>query len=251
MQAVKLHPIFLKLGFVKTVILLTVFTVCVSLIVSIVVMYIYGRVDPEGLVIAIVVPVIVVPLTIISLMKTAFELVEAELELKKLAITDELTGIFNRRYFLDVAEREIARALRFGKPFAAILLDIDGFKKINDRYGHGAGDAVLVNLASICKRHCRKIDTFARYGGDEFYFLLPECTREEAQIFAERIRSAIEKMRVDYEGNSIPVTASLGVQSFTGAEDSLDRLLIRTDSAMYAAKQAGKNQISIEAVQKK
>ena len=154
-------------------------------------------------------------------------------------------------YFLDTAEREIARSLRFGKPFSSILLDIDGFKRINDSYGHAAGDAVLTTVASACLRHCRKIDTFARYGGDEFYFLLPECTQEEAQAFAERIRSAVEHLRVEYEGKSIPITASLGVQVFAGAQDSLERLLIRTDSAMYAAKQAGKNLVSIDAVPRK
>ena len=253
MQAVKLHPLLIKLGFVKTVIMLTVFTVCVSLLITVGIMYIDGsvKVNVHGVVIAILVPLIVVPLTSLTFMKTMFQLAVAESELEKLAITDDLTGIFNRRYFLDVAEREIARALRFGKPFASILLDIDGFKKINDSHGHGAGDVVLSTLASTCQRHCRKIDTFARYGGDEFCFLLPECTREEAQTFAERIRSAIEQIRVEYEGHSIPVTASLGVQSFAGSEDSLDRLLIRTDNAMYAAKQAGKNTVSIEAAQEK
>jgi diguanylate cyclase (GGDEF)-like protein len=251
MQVVKLHPIFLKLGFAKTIIVLTAITICVSVFVTIIVMYIDGLMNLHGIVIATLVPLIVVPLTSLSFMKKVFSLAAAESELEKLAITDDLTGIFNRRYFLDVAEREIARALRFGKPFAAILLDIDGFKKINDSHGHGAGDAVLSTLASICQRHCRKIDTFARYGGDEFYFLLPECTREEAQTFAERIRSAIEQIRIDYEGHSIPVTVSLGVQSFAGPEDSLDRLLIRTDNAMYAAKQSGKNTVSTDAVQGK
>ncbi len=253
MQAIKLHPLFIKLGFVKTIIVLTLVTVCVSVIITVGILYIDRSVEVNvhGIVISILVPLVVVPLTSLSFIKTMFQLAAAESELEKLAITDDLTGLFNRRYFLDVAEREIARALRFGKPFATILLDIDGFKKINDSHGHGAGDVVLVTLSSICQRHCRKIDTFARYGGDEFYFLLPECSREEALTFAERIRSAIEQVRVDYEGHSIPVTASLGVQTFAGSEDSLDRLLIRTDNAMYAAKQAGKNTISTEAVQKK
>ena len=251
MQTIKLHPFFIKLGYVKTIIMLTVFTVCVSLFVTIVVFVIDGPLDIRGIFIAIVVPPIVVPVTGFSFIKTAFQLAESESKLEKLAVTDELTGIFNRRYFLDVAEREIARALRFGKPFAAILLDIDGFKKINDSHGHAAGDSVLVTVASVCQRHCRKIDTFARYGGDEFYFLLPECTREEALTFAERIRTAVEQIKVGYKGNTIPVTASLGVQSFAGAEDSLERLLIRTDNAMYAAKQSGKNTVSFEAAREK
>lgn len=250
MQSIKLHPVFIKLGFAKTTIVLTIFAVCVSVAVTIGAMYIDRSVDVNlhGIIIAVLVPLIVVPLTGLSFIKTVFQLSAAETELEKLAITDELTGIYNRRHFLDVAEKEIARALRFGKPFATILLDIDDFKKINDSHGHAAGDAVLKNLTSLCLRHCRKIDTFARYGGDEFYFILPECTREEALTFAERIRSAVEQVRIDFEGSSIPVTVSLGVQTYTGSEDSLDRLLIRTDNAMYAAKQAGKNSVSTETV---
>lgn len=248
-----LHPYFIKLGFVRTVIVITIFTACVSAAITFGAMYFDNSmvVNLHGIVISFLVPVIVIPITSLSFLKTVFRLAAAESELNKLAITDELTGIYNRRYFLDVAEREIARALRFGKPFATILLDIDGFKKINDGHGHAAGDAVLVTLASICQRHCRKIDTFARYGGDEFYFLLPECTREEAVTFAERIRSAIEQIKVDFSGHAIPVTVSLGVQTFTGSEDSLDRLLIRTDKAMYAAKQAGKNTVSIDTGQER
>ena len=248
MEPAKLLRICRKLGFIKTTALLTAIAAVLSVAITVVIMIITAGLTLRGIITATVAPLIVGAVMSLLFLKILFQLEAAGAELKKLAVTDELTGVYNRRYFLDTAEREIARALRFGKPFSSILLDIDGFKRINDSYGHGTGDAVLATVASTCLRHCRKIDTFARYGGDEFYFLLPECTREEAKTFAERIRSAVERIRVDCRGQPVPVTASLGVQAFQGSHDSLERLLIRTDSAMYAAKQAGKNSVSVEAV---
>lgn len=247
MQPAKLRGFLRKLGFVPATALLTAVASGASVAITVAVMAITGDFDARGVLLAACVPMIVATLMSLQFLKMVFQLDAAEAELKKLAITDELTGIYNRRYFLDSAEREMARALRFGKPFSCILLDIDGFKRINDGYGHNTGDEILKAVASTCLRHCRKIDTFARYGGDEFYFLLPECTQEEAKTFAERIRWAVERIRFEYEKQPVPVTASLGVQTFKGPEDSLDRLLIRTDSAMYAAKQAGKNKVSVVA----
>jgi len=251
MHHVELRAIIKRLGFVKATVLLVAIATVVSIGITIVLMSATGSFAVSGIVIAVVVPLCVGTLMSFLFLKILFQLEEAEAELKTLAVTDELTGVHNRRYFIETAEREIARCLRFGKAFSAILLDIDSFKKINDSHGHSVGDAVLVSVAAACLRHCRKIDTFARYGGDEFFFLLPECTQKEAETFAERIRTAIEQVRVDVGGKSIPVTASLGVQAFEGAQDSLDRLLIRTDNAMYAAKQSGKNAVSVAAAAKK
>ncbi len=248
MYLAKLRELVKKLGLVRTTAYLALIAALISVGVTLAMMAATDSFSVHGIVLAIAAPVVMSAVTTIVFLRMFFDLDTAEAALKKIAITDELTGVYNRRYFLDVAEREIARALRFGKPFSTILLDIDGFKKINDSYGHVAGDAVLAAVASTCLRHCRRIDTFARYGGDEFYFLLPECTQEEAQTFAERIRAAIEQFRIQYDGLAIPVTVSLGVQMFGGSEDSLDRLLIRTDNAMYSAKQAGRNRISVEPV---
>ncbi len=244
MQQPKLRKLVIRLGFIKTAVVLTAIATVVSFAVTLLLMTITGVYTVHGMITSALVPLLVGTLISLVFAHTLNDLERVETELRKLAITDELTGIYNRRYFLDSAEKEIARSLRFGKPFCSILLDIDGFKRINDSYGHGVGDEVLIAVSSTCLRHCRKIDTFARYGGDEFYFLLPECTKEEAQTFAERIRGAVERIRIDYNGVSIPITASLGVQAFAGTQDSLDRLLIRTDNAMYAAKQAGKNTVS-------
>lgn len=243
-QKLKLRKLVTRLGFIKTATLLIAIATVVSVSITLLLMTITGVYTVHGMITSALVPLLVGTILTFVFVHMLNQLETAELELRKLAITDELTGVYNRRYFLDSAEKEIARSLRFGKPFCSILLDIDGFKRINDSFGHGAGDEVLIAVSSTCLRHCRKIDTFARYGGDEFYFLLPECTKEEAQTFAERIRSAVERIRIDYDGESIPITASLGVQAFAGAQDSLDRLLIRTDNAMYAAKQSGKNTVS-------
>jgi diguanylate cyclase (GGDEF)-like protein len=248
MQSSEVRALLKRLGLTKSSILLTAIAVGVSVAITLLLMVATRSFSALGLVIAVVASLSIATLMSVVFLRILFQLEEAENELRKLAVTDELTGVYNRRYFLEVAGHEIARCLRFGKPFSCILLDIDGFKRTNDSYGHGTGDEVLKSVASLCQRHCRKIDTFARYGGDEFYFLLPECTQEEAQVFAERIRQAVEQVRVEYAGTKVLVTASLGVQAFGGAHDSLDRLLIRTDSAMYSAKQSGKNRVSVEAV---
>lgn len=174
----------------------------------------------------------------------------AEEAATKLAVTDPLTGVFNRRTFLDLAEKEIARSRRTSSPLSLVLFDLDHFKGINDRYGHLAGDYVLKRFVEIAKICLRQEDLLVRYGGEEFCVLLPDTDVESAAALAERIRAAIEYSSFVYgEGKTekaIRVTVSGGVARLDRefAED-IGSLVSRSDEALYAAKEGGRNQIAI------
>jgi diguanylate cyclase (GGDEF)-like protein len=162
------------------------------------------------------------------------------------AVTDELTGLANRRQFYDVLGREFERAHRFGTPLSLILLDIDDFKRINDTHPmkHLAGDAVLGAVAAAIAGHIRDIDLAARYGGEEFAVLLPQTDREGAVNLAERLRVAIAEQQVSFgEGDRISVTASFGVASGPYEDQTQLDLIATADNALYASKRAGKNQV--------
>ncbi len=165
-----------------------------------------------------------------------------ELRLNELAISDPLTGCYNRRYFYEIALAYYNQTLRSHKPLSLMMLDIDQFKQINDTNGHVKGDHVLQSVVTLCKSLVRAQDIFSRYGGEEFILAMPETSLQGALLVAERLRSAIEGMN-DGSGG-ISVTASFGVVVTTGdAEVTLDILVNRVDQAMYTAKRAGRNQV--------
>lgn len=170
----------------------------------------------------------------------------AEMELERLARTDVLTYVTNRRHFFELAENEYQRFLRYKHPIAIILMDIDHFKKINDTYGHLAGDYVLKNFASECKTQLRSSDIFARYGGEEFIALLIETPQEMAIETAERIRKTIENLVIEFEGKKIIVTTSIGI-SFSNehVELNLQKMIDLADKALYQSKQNGRNRVTI------
>ncbi|MCQ8103376.1 diguanylate cyclase [Methylomonas sp. SURF-2] len=170
------------------------------------------------------------------------ELKLANLKLAGLAATDPLTGAYNRRYFLSHAGAELERANRHRQPLSVIAIDIDHFKSINDRYGHLTGDKILVELTETAKSALRPVDIFARFGGEEFFILLPETAREEAVNVAERLQARISRIRVAEIGFSV----SIGIAPL--ADDTeLEPLLERADRALYAAKNQGRNCIRIAA----
>ncbi len=164
-----------------------------------------------------------------------------------LATTDALTGIANRRRFMEQAEMESERALRYQKPLSALMMDIDLFKTINDTYGHAAGDKVLMDVAQEIKKILRVVDLMGRYGGEEFVALLPETLLEDAHSVAERLREAICQQAFSSGGEQITVTISIGVSALRGGDDALPHLLNRADQALYMAKQAGRNRVSVQA----
>lgn len=164
-------------------------------------------------------------------------------ELEKLATQDPLTHVYNRRHFYTLAEVEIHRSLRSQLPFSVILVDIDYFKSINDKYGHKAGDEALIHFTKICIQNLRKVDIFARFGGEEFVILLPEADLEQAKETAERIRKIVESTVLNIDEHQIKITASFGVSTFKGSPDTLDLLLQKSDEALYAAKNTGRNRV--------
>ncbi|HEX2044181.1 MAG TPA: diguanylate cyclase [Gaiellaceae bacterium] len=166
---------------------------------------------------------------------------------KRQAITDELTQLANRRRFSETLAHEVRRAERFGDPLALVLADLDDFKQINDRYGHGTGDEVLRRFADVLRENVRDFDLPVRFGGEEFAVLLPETGIEGGDRLARRLAAALARLRIpEVGGDRAPVTASFGVASFPEAE-SAEQLLSAADRALYRAKAEGKNRVATAA----
>ncbi len=170
------------------------------------------------------------------------DLLEANKRLEVLAKRDELTGAFNRRHFLEAANSEFERCVRSGRSFSLLLIDLDNFKRINDLYGHAAGDAALLHTIASLNRELRSTDVLARYGGEEFAVLLPESDDVNAEAVGERLRQQIAATEVVVGELRFSITASVGVSSRNGA-DSVDEILRRADVALYNAKAYGRNQV--------
>jgi diguanylate cyclase (GGDEF)-like protein len=164
-----------------------------------------------------------------------------EFELARLASTDSLTGLPNRRYFLDVGNREVERMRRFFVPASVIMIDLDDFKGVNDTYGHATGDEVLRGACRAFKQSLREIDVLARLGGEEFVVMLPETNAEGAMSAAEKLRGSLSKAIVASGPNKIKITASFGVAQVWSGDQGVDEVLIRADSALYEAKHSGRN----------
>lgn len=162
-------------------------------------------------------------------------------EVQRLSVTDPLTGLFNRRGLLTMGENELRRAHRFRHPTAMIMVDIDHFKKVNDTYGHAVGDDVLRVVAERLRHSLRTQDILARYGGEEFAILVPECNSQMAEHVAERLRLLFDSHPVDTPSGEVAITVSLGAAVNRMMQEDLLVLLDRADSALYAAKQAGRN----------
>jgi len=166
-------------------------------------------------------------------------------KMESLAITDELTQLYNYRYFFNTLSNEVYRAARYGNPLSLIMMDIDNFKKFNDAHGHSQGNFLLSFMSEIFKKNARNTDTVARYGGEEFVIVSPENNKQDASILAERIRKDVEKFcrpEVNKE-IPVPVTISMGIASFPDDASNKEGLIQKTDEALYKAKQAGKNKV--------
>lgn len=169
-------------------------------------------------------------------------------ESRWMATTDALTGLLNRRAFLDSTNREVARAKRYNDKLSVVLLDVDHFKHINDRRGHAAGDVVLSAVGKLLGGTVRNCDIVARWGGEEFVIVLPSTPLEGAELVAERIREQLEAAKIhDGSDELIPVTASFGVATYAGSE-TLEQVIDRADRAMYLAKSGGRNRVVTDSV---
>ncbi|WP_455207818.1 diguanylate cyclase [Kaarinaea lacus] len=179
----------------------------------------------------------------VKLAQTIQELEQSRRYLKEQADTDPLTKLANRRSFFASASTSLAQMQRQSEHFSVIILDIDHFKRINDTYGHQAGDVVLQQLAMVLSTAIREGDSLARIGGEEFVVASPYTNRLAAIVLSERLRKAVEDSEFVYESNRIPVTISLGIASMNKGDDDVDKLLAIADSRLYLAKQKGRNRI--------
>jgi diguanylate cyclase (GGDEF)-like protein len=175
---------------------------------------------------------------------------ETQQKLIALASIDDLTQLYNRRYFFERFNQEVERSKRYQRPLSCIIMDIDFFKHVNDSFGHLAGDQVLINIAQIVRMNCRQSDLPGRYGGEELIVLLPETEAVGAMIIADRIREMIEQHRtVDGKGMVIGVTVSMGVASLNGMElrtiENNELIVQRADDALFQAKKYGRNRIEL------
>jgi diguanylate cyclase (GGDEF)-like protein len=174
---------------------------------------------------------------------------EKKTELEYLATHDALTGLYNRREFMRLAEMELARAARFPADVCMLMVDLDFFKKINDHYGHPAGDAVLEQVAALLSAGVRSTDVVARMGGEEFIVLLPNTVAEGALAAAEKLRGAIREQQLKIQDLLVPVTASIGVSAITKAQwGTVEGLYTAADQALYLAKHGGRDRVEFMAV---
>lgn len=195
---------------------------------------------------------------LLARLNTGKRLVEMERSLRKameenhrLSIIDALTGVFNRRYLMDQLTKEMERSSRYHHPLSLILCDVDHFKRINDTYGHQAGDDTLVKFAQVLHSCLRETDWISRYGGEEFVIVLPETHLNSAAQVAERCRTALAKEPFNIMEHSLPVTASFGVSGwYEGVPIDADaaKLIAMADTCVYASKEGGRNRVTVQSL---
>jgi diguanylate cyclase (GGDEF)-like protein len=183
--------------------------------------------------------------------QTELALRNSEEALRIQAITDSLTGLYNRGHFNKLSEYEIGRAIRYSRPLSVIMFDIDFFKRVNDTFGHTTGDMVLKSVATITKKLIRASDVLARYGGEEFIVLLPEAAAKEGVVVAERMRRKIQETAFQTEKSPISITASFGISDYlVPTNDKAKKIILsefvaNADRALYASKNSGRNRVTV------
>ena len=203
----------------------------------------YDEVRGSNLLITLLAVGLTAPFILYACVSVIRKLYLSEEKLRALSIMDDLTDVYNRRYILEQTEKELAKALRYSTSFSLMVIDIDRFKKINDTYGHTAGDRVLKALANTCMNNLRAMDIFARYGGEEFVFLIPESDKTDVLAFGEKIRHQLAKTEVIYQNCRISFTVSLGLKTFDESITSVETMLKYADDALYEAKRSGRDQV--------
>jgi diguanylate cyclase (GGDEF)-like protein len=182
-----------------------------------------------------------------EMLKDMAAMVVSELELRKAAGTDSLTGLFNRRFIDDLAQREMNRARRMKLPLTVALIDADQFKAVNDHHGHAAGDTVLRDLATCCRDSVRSHDMVGRYGGEEFLLLMPNTSAEQAETVLDRIRANVAAMPMPMLTDRLRLTVSIGASQVEERDANIAAAMTRADMALYRAKEKGRNRVAIDA----
>jgi diguanylate cyclase (GGDEF)-like protein len=244
----RISEAIVRSGRLRTTLWLTALSIVVSINCGIVTLLAVGGLHQDGLVLigmCVTVPSLMVPPIGWFSANLSLEAEAAQRVAETLATTDPLTGLCNRRHFLELADSEFERSRRSRRPLAVLLMDIDHFKSINDTQGHAAGDKVLTHVAQLCRGNTRMQDTTARLGGEEFVVLLPDTPIETAREVAERVRAAVAENTAlcQPDGAAIRATVSIGVAVIASNDNSAEHLLERADRAMYAAKDAGRNRV--------
>ncbi len=247
------RPGFLiRIGLWPAVMLIT----CGSILASMVLTLIAARVLHFGngdfvtiMSVAALVPLPIAASVAVVLMRLIRSLDLARRQVHRLAVTDGLTGVCNRRHFMELAEAEFSKARRYGLVLSLLMVDADHFKSVNDQHGHDSGDRVLQALSRAASSSVRAVDVVARYGGEEFVVLLPLTAAADALQVAERMRASIEALQIGIEGgSSLRVTVSVGCATCEAADCSLRTLLNQADKALYRAKASGRNQVACDRV---
>lgn len=238
------HACLLSLGLWPSVVLLVFVAWVLAALITVTVIGVLGQGSWRlGLLIATVCVGVSAPPVIYAILQLVFRLEQLRQRLQTLAITDDLTGCYNRRHFWERSEQEWARAHRHGLPLAVLLIDVDDFKRINDAHGHHAGDLMLQTLARACDASLRSTDVLARYGGEELAVLLPQTSLSGALAMAERIRAALQHVRIDWQGQQVGATVSIGVAAMHASHADLKAMIHDADVALYEAKRAGRNRV--------
>jgi diguanylate cyclase (GGDEF)-like protein len=173
------------------------------------------------------------------------QLQAANAQLQQLSSTDRLTGLYNRGHWEESLKVAYARHQRYGNATSLVMLDIDHFKRVNDTYGHQAGDKVIEEVSRLIREHVRETDVAGRYGGEEFGVVLSDTDKTDARVFAERLRKAVEGLEVLHNGQSIRFTISLGVADLSQPSINYADLIAWADHALYASKKAGRNRVTV------
>lgn len=234
-----------RIGVPQATVVLVGLSVVASVLLTLSLYLVAGwRFSQHSFVVSALVPVPIASLCAGYTLKLIVALEQAMRRLEELAMTDSLTGVRNRRCFMQAAALEFERATRHDRPMAIVLIDVDHFKRINDRHGHQSGDQSLIEIARACQQTLRKTDLLARFGGEEFIVLLPETGQREAVQLAERMRSAVSS-DVRLPGSVRPgeVTISLGAVALSRSTPTLDVLIQAADQALYDAKRAGRDRV--------
>ncbi|HSI57717.1 MAG TPA: GGDEF domain-containing protein [Ideonella sp.] len=242
-----LRRLVLRLGAVKSTLLVALVTssssLCITLLANALLPQPPGTIG-FSLALSVGIPLTVAPPIAWFIVLVVLEAEAARRTAERLAMTDPLTGAYNRRHFFHVGEQALARALGEQHALSVLLLDIDHFKSVNDQHGHAFGDQVLNEVAAACQASLRKGDMLARFGGEEFVVLLPATGPAEAARLAERLRGTIAQLAIPAAGSApIRPTVSIGVATTPLATTSLDKLLVKADQAMYLAKHGGRNRV--------
>jgi diguanylate cyclase (GGDEF)-like protein len=241
-RRLRMQRLALTVGPVRAIVVLALAATVVALLLACAVWLVWGDGAPGAIVAAALLTALTItPLVAWPLMRLVIELEAKRAQLDVLATRDELTGVYNRRHFLVLTEREWARCRRYEMGAAMLMIDVDRFKDVNEQHGHLAGDLMLREIARAATETLRQPDLCGRFGGEEFIVFLPHADPLGAIDAAERIRDCVARLVLEWRGAAVRTTVSVGVAALDAAHESLGVLIQDADQALHAAKEAGRN----------